>query len=114
MPSSSRGRPAAVTTIFEEISAALARGDRVLIRVADNGIGMAAEELDRVWEAFYQSGPGISRHREGLGLGLYLVRRSLQKLPFHEVRLRSSPGLGTRFTLSMPRVGGQEEGAEAV
>lgn len=104
------GRPAVRGIVLQ----VLARGDRVLIRVADNGIGMAAEELDRVWEAFYQSGPGISRHREGLGLGLYLVRRSLQKLPFHEVRLRSSPGLGTRFTLSMPRVGGQEEGAEAV
>ena len=99
------GRPAVRGIVLQ----VLARGDRVLIRVADNGIGMAAEELDRVWEAFYQSGPAISRHREGLGLGLYLVRRSLQKLPFHEVRLRSSPGLGTRFTLSMPRVNGNEE-----
>ncbi len=93
------GRPAVRGIVMQ----ALARGDRAVIRVADNGIGMAPDELDRVWDAFYQSGPAISRHREGLGLGLYLVRRSLQKLPFHEVRLRSSPGQGTRFTLSMPR-----------
>lgn len=93
------GRPAVRGIVLQ----ALARADRAVIRVADNGIGMAPDELDRVWDAFYQSGPAISRHREGLGLGLYLVRRSLQKLPFHEVRLRSSPGQGTRFTLSMPR-----------
>ena len=93
------GRPAVRGIVLQ----AVARNDRVLIRVADNGIGMAAGELERVWDAFYQSGPAIARHREGLGLGLYLVRRTLQKLPFHEVGLRSSPNLGTRFTLSMPR-----------
>ena len=51
------------------------RGVVVLIRVVDNGIGMSPEELERVWEAFYQSGPALARHREGLGLGLSLVRR---------------------------------------
>ena len=93
------GRPAVRGIVLQ----AVACDDRVLIRVADNGIGMAAGERERVWDAFYQSGPAIARHREGLGLGLYLVRRTLQKLPFHEVSLRSSPNVGTRFTLSMPR-----------
>ena len=96
-------RPDARQAVRGIVLQARARGDRAVIRVADNGIGMAPDELERVWDAFYQSGAALSRHREGLGLGLYLVRRSLQKLPFHEVGLRSSPGRGTRFTLSMPR-----------
>lgn len=97
-------RPDGQRAVRGIILQAVAQGERVLIRVVDNGIGMVPEELDRVWEAFYQSGPAISRHSDrGLGLGLYLVRRALQKLPLHDVWLRSSPGRGTRFTVSMPR-----------
>lgn len=98
------------TSVRGIVLQALARGDRVLIRVIDNGIGMAPEDLERIWEAFYQSGSAISQHREGLGLGLYLVRRSLDRLPSHGISLRSSRRLGTRFTLSVPRAWPDDDG----
>lgn len=72
-----------------------------IVTVADSGPGIAEEEQDKVFEEFYQvSNPERDRSK-GLGLGLAIVRRLVELLGLR-LSLRSSPGLGTRFSLVVP------------
>ncbi len=76
------------------------RGAQVWIDVVDTGIGIAPEHLDRVFDEFYQvDNPGRDRTR-GLGIGLSIVRR-LSQLLGHPVTLRSRPGHGSRFRITV-------------
>jgi two-component system sensor histidine kinase PilS (NtrC family) len=70
-------------------------GDRLEVSVTDSGEGIGANDLAHVFEPFFSTKP------EGTGLGLALVHRIVQE---HggEIDVRSSPGLGTTFTLSLP------------
>lgn len=72
------------------------------IDVADNGIGIAPEHLQSIWQPYYQVQNAERNRARGLGLGLFLVRRALDHLEGHELRLRSRPGRGSRFTLLLP------------
>ncbi len=77
------------------------RGAQVWIDVVDTGIGIAPEHADRVFDEFYQvDNPGRDRTR-GLGIGLSIVRR-LSLLLGHPVALRSRPGRGSRFRVTVP------------
>jgi signal transduction histidine kinase len=79
------------------------RRDRdCLITISDNGIGMTPDECQHAWQPFYQAGSGVRRDRQGLGLGLYFVRQTLDNLPNHRVTLRSRYGRGSRFALWVP------------
>jgi signal transduction histidine kinase/ActR/RegA family two-component response regulator len=79
-----------------------AGGDRWEISVEDTGIGIPEAEHQRVFEEFYQlHNPERDRTR-GLGLGLSIVRRLAQLLGL-TIGLRSSPGIGTRFDVQVPR-----------
>ena len=81
---------------------AKAQGQAVLLCVADNGIGIAAEEQERVFREFYQVG-NVERDRsKGLGLGLSIVRRLCLLLKI-TLQLESAPGRGTAVTLTLPR-----------
>ncbi|WP_420991628.1 ATP-binding protein [Cupriavidus sp. 30B13] len=74
----------------------------VEIQVIDQGPGIAPAQQARVFEEFAQL-PDARRHPEqGLGLGLAIVRR-LAALLGHEVRLRSVPGRGARFSVLVAR-----------
>lgn len=76
-------------------------GARARIEVWDSGIGIQAEQHERVFEEFYQlNNPERDRSR-GLGLGLATVKR-IATLLDHPLRLRSAPGRGSRFTLEVP------------
>jgi len=76
---------------------------RVRIIVADNGIGMLPEELDRAFEMFVQGERTPDRTQGGLGIGLALVR-SLVQLHGGSVRVDSpGQGLGSTFTVMLPR-----------
>lgn len=77
------------------------RGDSVAIEVADDGPGIAKEDLGRVFERFAQ---GDSRKRVvgGTGIGLALVREAA-RLHGGDVRLVSELGHGASFTLTLPR-----------
>jgi len=77
------------------------RGDRLDLEVSDTGVGIDADQLDRIFEEFYQIDRG-SRRPEGLGLGLSIVRR-LAELMQLELGVRSTPGEGTTFTVTVPR-----------
>ncbi|QCB47835.1 hybrid sensor histidine kinase/response regulator [Hydrogenophaga sp. PAMC20947] len=78
-----------------------ARQDQVWIDVIDSGRGIAPENSEKVFEAFYQvHNPGRDRS-QGLGMGLSIVRR-LSHLLHHPMQLTSRPGVGTRFRLTLP------------
>jgi two-component system, NtrC family, sensor histidine kinase PilS len=71
------------------------RGATLEVAVSDTGDGIAAADVSHVFEPFFSTKP------EGTGLGLALVHRIVQD---HggEIDVRSSPGLGTTFTLTLP------------
>jgi two-component system CheB/CheR fusion protein len=78
------------------------QGDAVRIEVWDTGIGIAANQLDAIFEEYHQlDNPARERHR-GLGLGLSIVRR-LAELINHPLRVRSVPGKGSVFAIEVPR-----------
>jgi signal transduction histidine kinase/ActR/RegA family two-component response regulator len=76
--------------------------DRVVVRVRDSGIGIAAEHLSSVFEMFTQVDRASRRSQGGLGIGLTLVR-SLVQMHGGEVTADSAgPGTGSEFTVSLP------------
>lgn len=78
---------------------------QVHVSVTDSGTGIAPEHQKRVFQEFYQVGNTERDRRKGLGLGLSIVHRLCQLLTI-KVELASRIGLGTTFTLSMPRTQG--------
>lgn len=77
------------------------RGNVAKIEVWDTGVGIPAEQHERIFEEFYQlNNPSRDRSR-GLGLGLATVRRIVQLLG-HPLWLRSTVGKGSRFTIEVP------------
>jgi two-component system sensor histidine kinase SenX3 len=76
-------------------------GDRVDISVADQGIGIPPEELDRVFERFYRSDRARSRATGGTGLGLAIVKH-IATNHGGRVDVTSAPGVGSTFTLRLP------------
>ena len=78
-------------------------GAMVHLRVADTGRGIAADQFERVFEAFVQ----VNRHhsqgsQQGVGLGL-AISRQLARAMGGELQLESTLGIGSTFTLSLPR-----------
>ncbi|MBI2311968.1 MAG: response regulator [Betaproteobacteria bacterium] len=77
------------------------RGDILRIDVWDTGIGIPADQHQRIFEEFYQVGnPGRDR-RKGLGLGLAIVRR-LARLLGHRLEMNSTVGGGSVFSVEVP------------
>nr|BFE64504.1 hypothetical protein GCM10020063_090300 [Dactylosporangium thailandense] len=74
--------------------------ESVAITVADSGIGIAAEDQERVFEEFQQLGSAAQR-KAGTGLGLALTRR-LVEAHGGAISLESAPGEGSRFTVRLP------------
>jgi two-component system sensor histidine kinase SenX3 len=76
-------------------------GDTIEIAVTDQGIGMESDELDRVFERFYRVDQARSRNTGGSGLGLSIVKHTVQN---HggDVRVWSQPGRGSTFMIRLP------------
>ncbi|NMO14010.1 GAF domain-containing protein [Pyxidicoccus fallax] len=85
------GRPVLVTVD--------ARGSVARLAVRDEGIGVAPEEQERIFERFERS--ASVQHFKGLGLGLWITRRIIEA---HGgcIRLESEPGKGSTFTVELP------------
>jgi PAS domain S-box-containing protein len=73
----------------------------VEVVVEDNGIGIAAEDQARIFNEFTQLDAGANRANQGTGLGLALSRRLLE-LMNGTVRVESTAGVGSTFTVSLP------------
>jgi signal transduction histidine kinase len=76
----------------------------VVLRVADHGIGIPAEDLKRIFERFYRAGDEMTRKTRGSGLGLALVKRIVD-LHGGSIKVNSKVGEGTEMTISFPRKG---------
>ncbi len=86
------------------LTAAEAREDgqsRMLIGVQDFGIGIAPEELPRIFEPFYRAAVARESQIHGTGLGLSLTRKMIEDLG-GRITAESSPGKGSTFTLYVP------------
>lgn len=86
-------------------------GEEVVFRVSDTGIGVSAEDQQRIFEDYAQVDGAVQRRVRGTGLGLPLSRK-LAELLGGELSISSSPGVGSVFMLTIPRVyAGMEEPA---
>ncbi|GAP65200.1 PAS domain S-box [Mizugakiibacter sediminis] len=82
-----------------------AHGSRLVIAVADTGIGIEAEQMERIFEPFRQADQTIARRFGGTGLGLSICRQ-LCNLMGGALDVASTPGAGSVFTLSLPLLDG--------
>jgi two-component system sensor histidine kinase SenX3 len=73
----------------------------VEITVSDNGIGIPASDLERIFERFYRVDYARSRANGGTGLGLSIVKH-IAAVHGGQVSAWSQPGQGSTFTLSIP------------
>jgi signal transduction histidine kinase len=75
--------------------------DSVELSVADRGMGIAEDELHRVFDDFFRSGDPAVRKRKGTGIGLAIVRYIVEA---HggTIRVDSAPGQGATFTITLP------------
>jgi PAS domain S-box-containing protein len=89
--------------------AARAIGEEVRLDIIDTGVGIDAEDMDRMFEEFTQAKTGLSRSAEGTGLGLPISRR-LAQLMGGRIEVASTVGVGTTFTLFLPAADAGEIG----
>ncbi len=82
---------------------AAASDDGAFVQVAvwDTGIGIAPAQQERIFQPFVQGDSSLTRQHQGVGLGLALVRRSVELLG-GAITLESEPGQGSRFTVTLP------------
>ncbi|QCN98357.1 PAS domain S-box protein (plasmid) [Azospirillum argentinense] len=75
--------------------------DRLAIDVTDTGRGIAPEEMERIFDPYYQIGNATREHARGFGIGLATVQRVADLLAAR-VSVRSQPGKGSTFSLTLP------------
>ncbi len=83
-----------------EIAAEL-RGDRLVYRVADTGIGIAADKIDTLFAEFRQSDATIARDFGGTGLGLSISKKFVE-LHGGQIWVESELGRGSTFFIEIP------------
>lgn len=93
------------------VSVALRRGaetSQVVLEVSDTGIGIDAETRQRLFKPFMQADASTTRRFGGTGLGLSIIAK-LVSLMGGRVDLDSTPGVGSRFTVTLPLPEGDSE-----
>ena len=77
-------------------------GSQIVLSVADNGIGLTADDLAHIFDMFYQAEAGRNRAQSGLGIGLTLVRQLVEKHGGQICAQSPGPGLGSCFRITLP------------
>lgn len=77
------------------------KAGRVVVSVADKGIGIEAKDIGRIFDRFVQADMSMTRAFPGVGMGLYITREIVEA---HggRIRVRSAPGKGSTFTIEIP------------
>ena len=93
---------------------ATAAEDTVVVEVSDNGAGISATELPRIFDLFAQHERMMARSKGGLGIGLTIVRRMVE-LHGGTVEARSNgPGQGSQFIVTLPRIDPEKAAASSL
>ena len=74
---------------------------KLMIKVKDNGIGMASQETEHLFEEFYRIKTAETKNIEGTGLGLFITRELLKRLG-EEIKVESKKDKGSIFSFSIP------------
>jgi PAS domain S-box-containing protein len=90
------------------VTADVATDGGLLIQVIDNGIGIAGEDLDKVFHRFSQIDNSYARRHGGTGLGLHLTKK-LVELHSGAIQLDSQLGVGTTVSVTLPSWRWQDE-----
>lgn len=77
--------------------------ERLLVEVADNGIGIAAKQLPRLFERFYRVDESRSRDKGGTGLGLAIAKH-IMDAHRQTINVRSTEGIGSTFSFTLKKV----------
>jgi signal transduction histidine kinase len=77
------------------------KGDEIWMAVMDTGIGIPERDYNRIFDRFYQVEPSLTRHYEGMGLGLSIAK-SMVELHKGRIWVESVVGKGSRFTVALP------------
>src|SRR3954451_19018853 len=98
---SPNGGPVSVNVTYVPAEVSPIAIDSVRIDVSDQGIGIPPDDLQRIFEEFYQTELGRRSRRGGTGLGLSLTRNFVE-LHHGRIDVQSTPGSGSTFTLVLP------------
>jgi OmpR-family two-component system manganese-sensing sensor histidine kinase len=79
----------------------LSKGNRIIICVRDNGIGIKKEDYDKIFSRFYRAGEELTQTVKGSGIGLTIVKQIVEA---HngEITVESSVGKGSTFSVKLP------------
>jgi two-component system sensor histidine kinase SenX3 len=91
----------AINVRLEEVE-----GGRFAVRVTDQGVGISSTELKRIFKRFYRVPAGVAVRAKGSGLGLFIVRSVARKHGGKAYAESRGAGLGSTFTLLLPKAPG--------
>lgn len=77
------------------------QGNQTLMSISDTGIGIPKNELNRIFDRFYQVEKSLTREYGGIGLGL-AIARGMVEVCGGEIYVESEPGQGTTFSFTLP------------
>ena len=83
------------------------RDGMIELSVADQGVGIKAEDIPRIFDRFHQAGHALTREQEGAGLGLYITKRLVDAMG-GTISVSSTPGEGSTFRVAVPAHAGTE------
>ena len=87
------------------IKTALSKTDReVTVTVSDSGKGISSENLDKIFELFYQESPSRNKKQDGLGIGLFLVNQIIKEHGGSVGVASPGDGEGSEFVIRLPLV----------
>jgi signal transduction histidine kinase len=88
-----------------------AEGGKAVVEVKDQGIGIAASEIGKIFRKFYRVGDEMVRQTEGSGLGLYLVEQLVTQSGGTVIAQSPGTGFGTVMRVSLPLIKSEQETA---